>query len=220
MKTILIVGDSFTYGQGCSDCRAGDVANSYPDFDKPSVHAWPALLQETLCDDRIINASRPGNSLGGMFIDILKYCEHNTIDLIVYSGTHSARMPMPDYRNWTMHVMEDDNPNVTRAKEYYLKYMTNELLIDTNAYAYFMAAYGYARAREIPFVYSLPEPNLCNHMPKADGRFDSMMTVSFPDNYYTDTTVFKFDPHPNEAAHMQYYQDVIAKTILPMVQSL
>jgi len=71
MKNILVVGDSFSYGQGCSD----RPWNQKPYKASPSQFAWPALLQKELPEYNIINISYPGNSIPGTFNDVVKFRE-------------------------------------------------------------------------------------------------------------------------------------------------
>ena len=150
-KNILVVGDSFTIGQGCSDSPADRPP---PEALMPSQYCWPTLLANDLSNTaNVINVARRGNSQSGIFVNVLEHCSNDSIyqksiDMIIFAGTSIGRvqipsigrLQIPDYKdsnsvsNWVIGARNEDEPDyILRAKEYYIKYLLNDTILETNA---------------------------------------------------------------------------------------
>jgi len=232
-KNILVVGDSFTIGQGCSDSPADQPS---PESLLPSQYCWPTLLANDLSNTaNVINVARRGNSQSGIFVNVLEHCSKHSIgqksiDMIIFAGTSIGRVQIPNYkdsnsvRNWVIMPRKEDEPDyILRAKEYYTKYLLNDAILETNAVTSLLAAYGFARANNIDFLWSTPRRGTVRFEqwldPITDLEFNSMMRYDFSgvnDLAFNRTCIVSdSDTHPNDLGHQIYYNNVIKVQLLP-----
>ena len=78
---VIVLGDSFTFGHGCSDRVyyydedlkkfVGDITPMNQCI--PSEYCWPALLQKEFPRLKVHNLSQPGHCNQGMFRDLLDF---------------------------------------------------------------------------------------------------------------------------------------------------
>lgn len=240
-KNILVVGDSFTIGQGCSDSPADRPP---PESLMPSQYCWPTLLANDLSNTaNVINVARRGNSQSGIFVNVLEHCRNDSIyqksiDMIIFAGTSIGRvqipsigrLQIPDYKdsnsvsNWVIGARNEDEPDyILRAKEYYIKYLLNDTILETNAITPLLAAYGFARANNIDFLWSTPRRGTVQFEqgldPITNLEFNTMTRYDFSgvnDLAFNRTCVVSdSDTHPNDLGHQIYYNNVIKVQLLP-----
>lgn len=117
-KKIIAIGDSFTYGHGCSDRiwhysekegrQVGDLAVLKGG---PSEYAWPSLLQKDYPESKVYNLSMPGLDNLGMLTKLLAYPgAYRDADLIILSTTVADRMLIRDNKShwlseWNAHPL-------------------------------------------------------------------------------------------------------------------
>jgi hypothetical protein len=104
MKKILVLGDSFTYGQGCDDRAWYRNSKTYqwipnePTYPlpAPSKQCWASLLQQALPDYEVINLAMPGHSNSQIVLDAISYQNLENIELVIFAGTSDNRMRIID----------------------------------------------------------------------------------------------------------------------------
>jgi hypothetical protein len=225
LKNILVLGDSFSYGQGCLDRLEHDTF-----IHPPSMHSWPSLLAGDLIktDYRIINKSRPGNSIMGMFDNLLDYKE--PIDMIIFAVTSFERILIAGQRNpdkvtnWVIGVDAPYDPEMityNTSKEMYRKYLVNDKIMHLHKIAYMSAVFNYATKQKIKCLYSIPKIyNYDYSSIESDGiQFEHMCDWDAPTTYRANKNTYTApDGHPNELGHLIYYEHVIKPKVLPYIK--
>lgn len=102
-KTIVLLGDSFTFGHGCSDRiyhwdpelkrHVGDMHSLALG---PSEHSWGRLIEQTFANVRVINMAGPGKDNTSCFSDLLldlkEHYQDVKIDAVIFSMTFDDRI--------------------------------------------------------------------------------------------------------------------------------
>jgi hypothetical protein len=240
MKNILVVGDSFSYGQGCSD----RPWNQKPYKASPSQFAWPALLQKELPEYNIINISYPGNSIPGTFNDVVKFREtvpQIPIHMVLMAVTSINRMIVakafwPDEtQNWVLGSPQPtDNPKeYATAKEMFLKYLINDTIIENNAHRDILALYTYCQEISGSALFWSVE-GVENLFRNKRGAWDIIKSLNFKHmmnlEYLTEedkrnTSIdIEFikkwhaeDSHPSDFGHQHYFETYIKPILIPKI---
>lgn len=246
MKNILVLGDSFSYGEGCSDRPTRESAQSNR---IPSQFGWPSLLRADLNEDeyRLINLSKSGNSLMGMYLDLLHYHKFHVhiepIHMILFTITSFERMLIADPINpenvvsWVLSSdVADTSANnaisdYNEAKHNYQKYLDNDTIQSLNAIAYVNAFFNYTRIHNIKCLWSSPRlPELCEKHDWLDFSkelmFANLYNYDFSKNYkdigpHNDTfnkSCINDDGHPNDKGHQIYYEHVVKHEVLKYIK--
>lgn len=237
MRNIIVLGDSFSYGEGCSD-RPTEVRGKGLG---PSSFAWPALLRKDFPDDSVLNLSTPGNSLIGMFRDVAKFRENVPqikIDLVVASVTSFDRTIMANYldpersvTNWVISNLEpisDEEPKeYVKARESYLKYLVNDEVLNVHALIQLLGLIQFCQHLcGATILWSVPDPHI---IMKQQAYFDTVKSLFFNHMYkfrYTGeelTESFKdsclsHDGHPNDTGHLHYYEQYVKPVLVPKIE--
>jgi hypothetical protein len=238
MKNILILGDSFSYGQGCSDRL---VYNSTVHY-SPSAFSWPSLLNNEIDalsspkEYAIINKSKPGNSLPGIFQDLLHYhTESVHIDLLIFTVTSINRMLVADImkpnltNNWILSNQTTDNKDTMeydKSKVAFMKYLINDSILHLNGLAYITAIINYAKTYNTSCLYStpyLPTPFSTKFLEKhtSDIIIPHMYTHDFSevqDENFNKSCINQNDSHPNDLGHKLYYEQIIRPIMLKYIK--
>ena len=144
INRVIILGDSFTFGHGCSDRIyyydedlkefVGDLTTIKRGI--PSEYCWGSLLQKEFTNLTVYNLSQPGHCNQGMFRNLLDFYVHfdffNSNDLIIFNGTHSDRIEVRTIYHedqvgswsigWEYMAGEQDFKEYILAQKYYTKY--------------------------------------------------------------------------------------------------
>jgi hypothetical protein len=183
MKTILISGDSYTYGQGCRDRiyhydkTIGDHIGKYFAYpkDPASEFCWASLLQKHLPDYNVVNLASPGNSQFGIFKDTVDYINtHDDIELVMVNATFFNRVSIATFGNpdminpWspTWHDLEDtqfQSKDYVAAKVGYVKYLMNNEILQYQSAMSTLGVHSVASSKNIKFLWSTPETNHNTH---------------------------------------------------------
>lgn len=181
MKTILVSGDSYTYGQGCRD-RIYHYDKSINDYigkyfvypkDPASDFCWASLLQKELPNYKVVNIASPGNSQFGVFKDTVDYInEHDDIELVLFNATFFNRVSIascgnPDVINPWSPTWDESHGEASNlqpkfyadAKEAYMKYLMSDEILQYQSIMSTLAAYSVAIGNNIKFMWSTPETN-------------------------------------------------------------
>jgi hypothetical protein len=170
---ILIVGDSFTYGQGCNDrvhyydSKINTWVGSNHDWNGPSQFCWPSLLQQRFPDIVVVNLARAGIDNTSILQEILNSCHSAKFDLIIFAGTYCNRKQIahPVRSEWITSwspgwTNPNDSPEYVNAKECYNKYLSNSEIDINLTVSAIMAAYGQSRVQDSKFLWSRPEDDI------------------------------------------------------------
>lgn len=231
MKKIVIVGDSFTYGHGCSDrefyhdpATRRWVGNISLLQDNPSEYCWAALLQKMYPKYEVINLSKPANDNSYMMKKAYENVDESTA-LFIYAGTMTARMhvtsntpmgPVP----WVMSTEDTNAPQQLRnAKEQFIKYLYNDdvfSLISLNA---LYAAYGLSQKYNCKFIWSAPTFDDPMYEQQANILDEMKMTTAI---YYRDKepSMRATDNHLNSLGHAHYFTEVVLPKIKQTLEQL
>lgn len=180
MGKIIILGDSFTFGHGCSDriyyfdSNSKKLIGNMDSFlEGPSQYSWPSLLQKTVKGE-VINLAKPGNSNQGMFKDFKKYIEIDTfnkngsfsnIDAIFFCGTFIDRLEIAnpfdnnDTMSWVMSSIIPEytfNSKHKLAKKQFVSFLYNNEVGVNYTLTALLSVYSLAKANNIKFFYSFP----------------------------------------------------------------
>lgn len=230
-KTILILGDSFVYGQGCSDKDEKIAWDS-----SPSKFCWPSLMSKDLYEYDIINIARPGNSLPGMFHDLLTHTLHSNFNvvMVIFAVTSFDRIMItnlknPDsFSNWVLGTESIDNQiyhDYTLAKNLYFKHLINDEIIQTQALAYLSAIIHYIENMGIQFMYSTPHQVYLLGKNTWLSKYDHLRFLhqyeykpvdNADPNFYLKCRVE--DGHPNNLGHLLYYRDIIKPIVVSKIK--
>lgn len=247
-KRIIIVGDSFTFGHGCSDRSyyydektdtfIGDVTHFY--VPKPSDFCWASLLQQQHPELEIVNLAKPGLCNQAIFRDILEYFEKNPArpdDILMFNGTFSDRLEIalhdkPEVpTSWVIGFDQNSQKHSTVqyniAKKMYVTHLYNDAIGYNITMSTLLAAYGFALGSNMKFVWSIPvyddiltkiSINKKIPAPLINMNLQSIMTYDFSDKK-------DFDFNSSCRANDWHVNDkghsiYFLKEIIPAVQNL
>lgn len=238
MKNILVLGDSFSYGEGCSDRPNHEAAHNKI----PSDYSWVSLLRNDLYDIsplgyNVINLSRSGNSLMGMYKDLLQYTafHSDTIDMIIFSVTSFNRMlvshptELDNTANWVVngeeYYSEDSIAEYNKSKKMFMKYLFSETVFDLHGIAYMNAIHHYATVNNIKCLSSVPRiPELYKKSKTTpyldDFNFTHLFNYDFSGEFNDsfNKTCIVSDGHPNDLGHSIYYAKIVKPKVLQYIK--
>ena len=221
---ILIAGDSFAFGQGCSDRPDGSL-------DSPSDFCWASLLQQAHPTLTVVNKSLPGLDNTSILIKILAACTENTFDLIVFAGSYIERKQIahpyntneitPWVPGWHLPGPED----YEKAQEYYVKYLSNTAIDINITTSNIMAAHGQSLVQGAKFLWSLPEfaPEDNIKFELLEDLLNAFQIKNVQDFDYSGVNNLQFnqqyecsDRHINDTGHRLYFE----RQIVPLFKEL
>jgi len=244
-KRIIILGDSFTFGHGCSDREyyydkksnswVGDkslITNS------PSIHAWPSLLQKQYPDIEVINLAVPGRCNQALFRDLSEYyIEHgiNNDDIVIFNGTFNDRIeisnelhedPDRNAKSWCLGQYigpeDSESEDYKLAKKLYLVYLYSDPIGRNQTLSAMLGSYGYAKAAGATFLWSLPVlmspyiETIPQTLIKTKLEFITEFDFSGVKDKQFNKTCRAIDFHVNDLGHAMYFE----KQILPVIEGL
>lgn len=230
---IIIVGDSYTFGHGCSDrihyydkqseTWIGDQAINVKG---PSQHCWASLAARDFSKYEFINLSAPGNSNDNIFKGIADTVDLNT-ELVMFAGSFSNRMLIKDHgsesvfpwivgMNWLPSEPTQPKSYFT-AKESFIKHLYIDSMGNNYTVMAIMSAWAASILYQSKFVWSIPghEPTLVDkqlttvHMQSL--QFLSIARYPFNDkfNIQDESVYLAADGHINDYGHNLYYETEI-----------
>jgi len=243
-RRIIIIGDSFTFGHGCSDREFyydNNTEKFVGDFHPfrlaiPSKYCWPTLLQEKNNEIEVVNLAKPGNCSQGMFRNLLDYCEKDPLtedDIVIYSGTFSGRIEIasgskpevavPWVIGWDHHSQLESAIDYNVAKKMYITHLFNDSIGYNQALSSLIAVYGFATMYRAKFIWSMPDdvyPTVVTSKlkPLRVLKITSIANYDFSGTYDYDfnKTCSAIDNHMNNKGHLIYFE----REIIPLMQRL
>ena len=218
IKRIIILGDSYSFGHGCSDRvyfydhdLKEFVGNIDPFYKMiPSEFCWAALLQKKFPEIEVVNLSQPGHCNIGMFRNLCDYyTKHvgSNQDLVMFNGTFPTRIEIGAAGNidntvsWTIgwEYMSPDNVNLTyteygTAQKLFTKHLFNDTIAYNTTNASILAAYAFATSQNINFVWNYPEKNYPRNMKRLlksieNSKINHIWKYDFENGKYHETTI-------------------------------
>jgi hypothetical protein len=244
IERIILIGDSFTFGHGCSDKvfyydedKKEFVGNGMSEeFQQaPSKYCWGSLIQKQFPNIEVVNIAKPGHCHMNMFRDFITLVYEtklNSNDLVMLNTTFVDRVEVASHLDpevhvsWqTIHSQSTDPADYALAKKMYAKYLYNDTIGCNQSLAAIMGIYGIANSYSANFVWSKPVwPNLFNNQMKfilseIDNKFyQHIFNYDFSRTRDEDFNqqCYMPDRHCNDKGHQLYYDTCI----LPLLQSL
>lgn len=212
MKSILVVGDSYAYGQGCAD-RQGSCDR----WGGPSALCWPALIQRCF-DIPVTNLSLYGTDNLSIFTRIKNHC-YSDYDLIIYAGTSHSRMQVRDPVNSraTRTILASYTPQwavpnsqlYDHAHQQYFKYFYSDSVGRNTATATVLAAWALCEIAQSKFLFSFPGTQ---PQDTVLSRIGQHRFVSCADGNYSADQLAECG-HPNELGQLAYFESIIKPRI-------
>lgn len=237
---VIIVGDSYTFGHGCSDRThyydqktktwIGDTSIC---LKGPSQHCWASMAARDFGNYQFVNLGLPGNSNDNIFRSLLDIIDLST-ELVIFAGTFSNRMLIKHHdsesvfpwivgMNW-LSVEHGQPKSYFTAKESFIKHLYHDAMGDNYAVLAVLAAWATSMLHQSKFVWSIPaqEPVLTDkqltsvHMKSL--QFPSIARYPFFDkfNIQDESVYIAADGHINDYGHNLYYETEIK----PMLKNL
>lgn len=233
MKKILIAGDSFGFGQGCSDRLfyidkktkkyVGDRNLSYKGS---SQYCWASLLQQDYPNYQVINLSKPGLDNMSISMNLFKHLTEN-VELVIFAGTSANRIQIADpfypntLKSWIVGAepaVGDDYPEEwITATRYYTKHLYNEMAVANMTVAAIASIYGLSISTNSKFLYSVRNVIKPERTSKWLSQLDKYIIkdiydfvcgpVTGNDNYLAE------DGHANDLGHSDYYKQIVKPAI-------
>jgi hypothetical protein len=213
---IVVVGDSYTYGQGCSD------RNTHVDDYKKigsSNYCWTSLLQQRYPALEVKNYGKPGIDNINMAKVLHQQLQEN-IKLIVFCSTFTSRVPVrhPYAENyitltisphWQHHLNE---PGFDESITKYFKHLYSDIVghdIMTNS---LLSAYGTAKLIGADFLWNRPTQPQHESNNQIIDWLKHYEFKSMPDFDYMADELAPCG-HPNNNGHARYFKEIITPLI-------
>jgi hypothetical protein len=244
VKRIILLGDSFTFGHGCSDKvyyydpvtkqHVGEKMS--PKFEATvSEYCWGSLLQKRFPHIEVMNIAKPGHCFLGMFRDLInlqQYVELTPDDLVLLNGSFVDRTEIAHPTeldrviSWSIGNDPELNtgpqfnePVFIDAKRVYTKYLYNTKIGYNQFLASVMGMYGICKLYDSQFAFSVPKNVMLTQTLTKDLR-----TLKFPHMYEYDfsgnndsafnDTCYLPDRHCNNLGHEIYLEKVVLPFLL------
>lgn len=228
---ILVVGDSFTAGQGCSD--RDTTIYDFPML--PSEFAWSALLAKDYPGYNVINLAKPGASNTNISNQVYEYVNsrlNKKPNLVLFCGSWDNRiliqsdpLTAPSFGNvtnvtdWVMPAkIPVQSKDYATAKEMFLKYLYVSDFFASVSLLSIWSIYGLCKNLDINFAWSYPAGENANNngylgqleFCKYEAISDWIVASRQGKNKIYEAS----DGHANNLGHMCYYDAIIKKLLV------
>lgn len=227
MKKILIAGDSFAFGQGCSDRLFYiDPKTNKPVGDQNLVYqgaskfCWASLLQQDYPNYKVVNLSYPGSDNMRIASAIYRHLNEDA-ELIIFAGTAADRIQIsnPKYpdvpTSWLIGSVPstDEYPvDWVRATEYYTKYLYNQDAVTNITVNAITSMYGLSVLNACKFLYSVQPVIKPEKIDKWLSKLDKYSMMDMYNFIYGATGTPDYvaeDGHANDLGHLEYYKRIV-----------
>jgi len=231
MKKILVVGDSFAFGQGCSDrlfyydvdkkCKVGDYSLM---FQGPSKFCFGSLMQNDYPNYKVVNQSLPGMDNISIMNTMLKHMDDD-VELVLFSGTGHNRLQIASPRHkevpmsWVIgtSLPEDFPKSFVDAADSYIKHLYNDMALTNITVAAIMGSYGLAKAFNKKIIWSSSDLSFARKLEGAldvigEHRVESIINTLFEGPAGKREPILEYhsiDHHANDLGHKNYYENYL-----------
>lgn len=215
MKNIIVVGDSYTYGEGCSDLE-GRTDKRLP----ASKHCWASLLERAHSNITVHNFSGPGLDHVSIARNLWTNIDSDT-DVVLFCGTFYGRLCVrhpnaPEHANMVISMNPHfHHPELTESKDFglamklfYSHLYSNQVAYDVSTCTV-LSAYACAVLHGAKFFWSMPTQQFDGEINPVISAIQHLrFTASCDINY--DKYCIAPCRHPNDQGHELYYNNVIS----------
>jgi len=202
---IVILGDSYAYGDGCADVKKLS--------DRPSYHSWPSLLQRARPQLTVVNVAQPGADNLSILAQLWQNWTQD-IDIIIFAASMITRVQgrhpaneLDETRSLSPHFGFLDMPTEYKvAVKNYYQHLYSDLVGVNHAVCCILAGYGCSQLLGADFYWSIP-----NHFdPGQFPNWDRLNTIrdrrilACPDLGYGPDQLAVCG-HPNELGYAKYH---------------
>lgn len=234
---ILVFGDSFNYGHGCSDRMfyydhktKEMIGNALPE-NVPSQFSWSSLLQNDYPNIQVLNFANPGRANAHIFRDFLTYSQNDTTDgkntLVFYQLTNPDRIEVASHDNKkTVSLLLSNAENHPHkdmgiAVKGYVKWMYEHSIGTNQGFMAMLSAYALAKLKNYNYYWSgdrgsYPLDTFDFILSHKDMRKHTIMDVR---NIKSNVVNFKApDYHINDVGHKFYYNTYIKPVVSHLIE--
>jgi hypothetical protein len=212
---IVVAGDSYVYGQGCSD----RPSNQKIPYDIPSLYCWPSLIPQHYNNIVLKNCAMPGAD-NITIVNALSRTVTSNTKLVIFCLTFISRIPTrhPDVKyNSTITISphfstETSDRMFVNAAEQYYKYLYSDMMGYNVMAAALLAAYGAAKHAGADFLWSRPVKHALDPLNQEFKQFGPYQFMPTCDIDYTDDELASCR-HPNDLGHARYFKQVIVPLV-------
>lgn len=240
-RKVIIVGDSFTFGHGCSDrvfYYVHELKEFVGDWDPlkvntPSQYCWSVLLQKEYPNLEVVNLAEPGNCNTAMFRSLTDFIANNSIaedDIILLNGTNPDRIeialpgteiPQSWVLGWDHQSRWARSTEFNHAKELYIKHLYNDQIGFNYSLLTLLGLYGYAMTYKTKFAWSFPRHRAPQVKDRAPPNLLSHLIPHIAEFDFSgkwddafNLSCRSVDFHVNDLGHSIYYE----KQIKPLIE--
>lgn len=213
---IVVTGDSYTYGEGCSDVIVGPDRRLLP-----SKYCWVSLLEQNHTNVNVQNFSRPGLDNVSIAQFLWENVDANT-DVVLFCGTFYSRMCAghPDAPEHTIipitphfqHLEQKQLKDFGLAVDQYYRHLYSDQVgynISTSA---LLSAYACAVLNGAKFFWSMPTQPFDGIINPVVDKLSHLRFTAISDIDY-DKHCIAPCRHPNNQGHEIYYNRVISDLV-------
>lgn len=205
LERVIVLGDSYSYGHGCSDriyyvdMNTKEIIGR-PFYEKPpSDYCWASLIKKEF-NIEVINLARCGHSNPAMFRDLVNFGlndkNKNLKTLLIYAGTSPDRLEVGGGSNNVYSWVLSQDPNFVhpefvknpeqeqhwQAKKMYIKNLYNSKIGQNIGLMSMLSCFQYAILCNFKFAFSIThywyDSAVISHWYNS---FADIKNLSFPD---------------------------------------
>ena len=209
---VVVVGDSYTYGEGCSD-----LDNKTDNRLSASKHCWASLLEQTHTNITVQNFSCPGIDNVSIARRLWENVDSD-IDVVLFCGTFYSRLcarhpdaPEHTIMSITPHFQHLEQKQFkefgSAVDQYYRHLYSDQVGYDISTCA-LLSAYACAVLNGAKFFWSMPTQTFDGIINPMLNKLDHLRFTASCDIKYDKHCVAPCR-HPNNQGHEVYYNRVI-----------
>lgn len=213
---VVVVGDSYTYGQGCSD-RDGRTDNRLP----ASKYCWSSLLEQKHAGVTVQNFSYPGIDNISIAGRLWKNIDSDT-DVVLFCGTFYSRLCVrhpgaPEHAIMSItpqfrHLEQQHFKDFGSAVDQYYRYLYSDQAGYDISTCALLSAYSCAVLNDAKFFWSMPIQTFDGITNPMLDKLEHLQFTASCDITYDKHCIAPCG-HPNNQGHEVYYNRVIGELV-------